>query len=94
MGLAVDVVKRRGQRKTEQFDPDKLHASVYAACLSVKSLDGLAHDTADRVCDAVILWTTNKTEVTSADIRRQAAKALETFHPDAAYLYQHHKVIM
>ncbi len=94
MALAVDVVKRGGKRPTEQFNRDKLHASIYAACLSVRSLDGLAHDTATKVCDIVVAWTDNKPEITSADIRRQASKALETFHPDAAYLYKHHKRIM
>ena len=94
MGTAIDVVKRGGKRPTEQFDRDKLHASIFAACRSVHSLDGLADDTAHKVCDIVVAWTNDKSEVTSADIRRQAAKALETYHPDAAYLYKHHKVIM
>lgn len=94
MGTAIDVVKRGGKRPTEPFDRNKLHASVYAACRSVRSLDGLADDSAHKVCDLVIVWSRNKSEVTSADIRRQAAKALETYQPDAAYLYKHHKVII
>lgn len=93
-GLAVDIVKRGGKRPTESFDPQKLHASVYAACLSVRSPEGHADETARRVCSLVISWCDNKPEVTSADIRRQAAKALTTFHPEAAYLYQHHRVIL
>lgn len=75
MGNVIDVVKRGGKRPTERFDRDKLHASVYAACRSVRSLDGSV-DTARKVCDLVIIWTDNKSEITSADIRRQAAKAL------------------
>lgn len=94
MGNVIDVVKRGGRRPSERFDRNKLHASIYAACRSVRSLDGLANDTARKVCDLVIIWTDNKSEITSADIRRQAAKALETYHPDAAYLYKHHKVII
>ena len=93
-GLAVDIVKRQGRRPSERFDQKKLHASVYAACLSVRSPEGHAHETAKRVCTLVISWCDNKSEITSADIRRQAAKALETFHPEAAYLYQHHRVIL
>ena len=94
MALAVDVVKRGGKRPAEQFNRDKLHASIYATCLSVRSLDGLAKDTADHVCNLVLSWTDNKAEVTSADIRGAAASALETVHPDAAYLYKHHKQII
>lgn len=94
MTLAVDVVKRGGKRPNEPFSRDKLHASVYASCLSVRSLDGHAHDTASHVCNLVISWADNKPEVTSTDIRRQATKALETLHPDAAYLYKHHKQII
>jgi transcriptional regulator NrdR family protein len=93
-GLAVDIVKRQGKRPSERFDSKKLQASVYAACLSVRSPEGHAHETAKRVCTLVISWCDNKSEITSADIRRQAAKALETFHPEAAYLYQHHRVIL
>ena len=94
MGQAIDVVKRGGKRASEQFSRDKLHASIYATCLSVRSFDGHASDTADHVCNIVLSWTDNKPEITSADIRQQAAKALEKVHPDAAYLYKHHKQII
>ncbi len=93
-GTAIDVVKRKGKRHTEPFVRDKLHASIYAACLSVRSPEGQAKQLAAHVCDVVILWTANKPVITSADIRRQAAKALATHHPEAAYLYQHHRVIL
>lgn len=94
MALAVDVVKRGGKRPSEKFDPTKLHSSLYATCLSVRSLDGHAADTATHVCNLVVSWADNKPEITSADIRRQASKALESIHPDAAYLYKHHKQII
>ena len=94
MGKAIDVVKRSGRRATEHFDRDKLHASVVAACLSVRSHEGHAHTTAEKVCDTVVIWMTDKPEITSSDLRRQASKALETHHPEAAYFYNHHRVIM
>ncbi|MGB4762130.1 MAG: ATP cone domain-containing protein [Candidatus Saccharimonas sp.] len=94
MGLAIDVVKRSGKRPTEVFDPGKLYASIYASCASVRSLDGHADDTSRRVCDIVIVWCQNKSEVTSDDIRTRAAKALHALHPDAAYLYKHYKQII
>ncbi len=94
MGLAVDVVKRGGKRATEPFDPGKLYASIYASCASLRSLDGHADDTSRRVCDIVIVWCQDKSEVTSADIRSRAAKAFHTLHPEAAYLYKHYKQII
>ena len=92
--LSVDVVKRQGKRPNEPFDPGKLYASIYAVCISTGSPDGLAHDAATTTCNTVVAWCTNKPEITTTDIRIQAALALKAFHPDAAYLYKHHKTIM
>jgi len=55
-GQLIDVVKRGGERPTEQFTRDKLHASVLAACLSVRSPEGEAETAATNVCEAVIIW--------------------------------------
>lgn len=92
--LAVDVVKRGGERPTEAFERAKLERSIRAALLSVRAPDGQAEDTARRVTDIVEQWLADHTEVTSVDVRLRASSALETLHPDAAYLYKHHKVIM
>ncbi|MEO5949208.1 MAG: hypothetical protein ABIP74_02295 [Candidatus Saccharimonas sp.] len=89
----IDVVKR-GKRGSEPFDQDKLHASIVASCLSVRSPESVARHAADRVCTVIVTWAADKPEVTSADIRRQAARALTPIHPEAAYIYQHHNVIM
>lgn len=94
MSQAVDIIKRGGKRPTEPFNRDKLHASVIAACLSVRSPEGLAETTAHAVCDAVIAWLENKSTVTSADLRTAASKYLEQFHPEAAYLYKHHRLVI
>ena len=91
--MTTDVVKQGG-RISEPFNRDKLHNSIYATCLGLRSLDGAAKDTASTVCDKLAVWIANKPEVTSADIRRQAATILETLYPDAAYIYKHHKRIM
>ena len=88
------VVVKQGRRGTEPFEPNKLHASIVASCLSVSSPDAVAHHAADRVCEVVTAWAADKPEITSADIRRQAAHALTRLHPEAAYIYQHHNVIM
>jgi hypothetical protein len=93
-GKAIDIIKRGGHRPTETFERTKLHASIRAACLSVRSPEGVAQSTADNVCDAVTLWLETKPEVTSADLRRKAAETLESFHPEAAYLYKHHRLVI
>jgi transcriptional regulator NrdR family protein len=94
MPKAIDIIKREGKRPSERFDRGKLHASVRAACLSVRSPEGEAEMTAGHVCDAVIIWLDTKPEVTSADLRRKATETLERHHPEAAYLYKHHRLVM
>ena len=94
MNLAIDVVKRSGSRPTESFDVNKLLHSIRAACLSVRSPEGEAEDTAHQVVGAVILWVDTKPAITSYDIRRLASAHLTRYHPEAAYFYQHHKSII
>lgn len=53
--------------------------------------EGHAESTARRVVDSVVDWIESRPEVTSSDIRRAAAKALRTYHPDASFLYEHHR---
>ncbi len=93
-GQAINIIKREGRRPSEPFQRHKLYASVRAACLSVRSPEGVAESTANNVCDAVILWLETKPEVTSADLRRKATETLESFHPEAAYLYKHHRLVI
>lgn len=90
----IRIVKRGGERPTESFMLEKLHASIQAACLSVRSLEGEADLIAHRVSQAVADWCEEKTEVTSNDIRRVAAGLLESMHPEAAYLYKHHRLVL
>ncbi|RYF27214.1 MAG: hypothetical protein EOO17_06360 [Chloroflexi bacterium] len=93
-GKAIDIVKSSGKRPSEAFDKTKLHKSVRAACLSVRSPDGEAETTAHNVTNAVIVWLETKPEVTSEDIRRVTSYHLKVFHPDAAYLYEQHRRII
>lgn len=91
----VYVVKNSKKRKrSELFDPVKLHQSIVAACLSVREFEGAADMTAERVCKAVLDWLMTKDEVTSADLRRVAAQNLTVYHPEAAYIYEHHRMIV
>ena len=94
MTSIIDIVKSEGKRPSEAYVRDKLHASILAACLSVRSPEGEAEMTAKKVCLAVELWLATKPEVTSADLRRKASEALEKLHPEAAFLYKHHRLVM
>ena len=91
---AIDVVKRSGRRPTEQFDREKLLRSILAACHSVRTPDGEAESTAHGVAHAIVLWLENKPTVTSHDLRRMTSTHLERYHPEAAYIYQHHRIIL
>ncbi len=93
MSHMVDVIKRDG-KTYESFDRKKLHKSIVAVCLSVRTPQGQAETTAHSVCDEVITWLQNKNEVTSRDIRTVTAKQLKRFHPEAAYLYEQHHIII
>jgi transcriptional regulator NrdR family protein len=85
------VVKRKGH--TELYDQKKVYASVFAACQSVREPSASAELIAEKVMQDVNHWIEKKHEVTSNDIRRQAAKHLDVYHPDAAYMLLHHRVI-
>jgi transcriptional regulator NrdR family protein len=94
MSELIDIVKSEGQRPTESYQRNKLHASVLAACLSVRSPEGEAEMIAKKVCDTVERWLGTKPEVTSGDLRRKAGDALEIHHPEAGFLYKHHRLVM
>lgn len=92
MNLAVDIIKRGGKRPSEKFMREKLFNSLVAACLSAKAPEGQAEIIADRVCNNVMDWLKNHPEVTSGDIRIVASRHLNNHHPEAAYLYEQHRI--
>lgn len=92
MGLAVDVIKRDGRTYSESFKRAKLHASIVATCLGVHTPIGQAEAIAQAVCQNVEKWLQERPEITSQDLRTVTAKHLNTFHPDAAYMYEQYLV--
>ena len=90
----AQVIKRKGERPSEAFSPEKLHASIVAACLSVRSPDGEAETIAHSVCSSLERWLSARPEVTSDDLRRKASETLALLHPEAAYLYKHHQLVL
>lgn len=93
-GGAIDIIKRSGRRPTESFQLEKLHNSIVAACLSARSVPGQAESIARAVTQEVVEWLETRPEVTSEDIRRIAARHLKNHHPDAAYLYEQHRITL
>ena len=93
LGGPVHIVKRNshGHHPTEHFDPEKMHKSLVAACLSCGVPAGHAESIGRHITEEVENWLKDKPEVTSADLRRTATHFLKTHHPDAAYLYEHHR---
>lgn len=85
------IVKRAGH--TELYDERKLYAAIFSACQSLREPEGSAELIADKVTKDINAWLDKKHEVTSNDIRAQAAKHLHVYHPDAAYMYLHHRVV-
>lgn len=90
-GPLTHVVKTSHHRHPEPFNREKLHKSIVAACLSVGTPAGNAEHIARRVTEDVIVWLESRPEVTAQDIRRVTAHSLKTYHPDASYLYEHHR---
>ncbi len=91
----VTVVKTHTRRREpEAFDPAKLHESIRLACLTVRSAEGSAESAAKATVAAVLSWLGTRREVTSADIRRVAARTLQIHNPDAAYYYTRHKHVL
>lgn len=90
-GPITHVVKYRHNRHPEPFSREKLHKSIVAACLAAGAPTGHAESMARRVIDDVQAWLETRPEVTSNDIRRVAAHSLKTYHPDASFLYEHHR---
>lgn len=91
MASLMHIVKRL-TGDIEPYDHRKLYASVYAACLAVRTPLGEAEITAAKICEHVLEWLKDKLEVTSLDMRHRAAKHLEVYNPDAAYVYLHHRI--
>lgn len=91
--MAKVLIVKRMTSHTEPYDERKLYASIYAACLSVRTPAGEAELTANKVCGDIQPWLNTKKEITSLDIRHRAAEHLKLYNPDAAYMYVRHRTM-
>lgn len=76
------IVKRRGH--SEPYDERKVYSSIVAACKDSGEPSGSAELVADHVVKELRDWLETKHEVTSHDIRHQAAHILDSFNENAA----------
>lgn len=95
-GIITHVVRggAHAHHHPEIFNPDILRVSVVNACLSAGSPHGYAENIARRVIKEVVEWLKDRPEVTTNDIRRATTRSLKTYHPDASYLYEHHRTTL
>lgn len=89
IGYMNHIVKRAGHK--ESYDSRKVYASVYAACLAVRTHPEEAELIADKVTESINAWVTDKVEVTSQGIFLHCAGVLFDLNPDAAYMYKTHR---
>ncbi|HEX6462154.1 MAG TPA: hypothetical protein VFZ58_02660 [Candidatus Saccharimonadales bacterium] len=93
MNEGTTIVKRL-PGYSEPYNEQKLFASIYASCLSVRTPIGSAEMIAQKVCRALTPWLAKKPEITSADIRRKTSEHLAAYHPEAAYIYKNHRMML
>lgn len=86
------IVKRQGHR--EYFDARKIYASVFSACMTLRMHDSEAELIADMVSHEVEALVKEKDEVTAHELHKMTAVIVKKYHPDAAYMYEHHKDIV
>jgi len=72
---------------TTAYHPQKLGDSIHKICMKSFGYSGEAETTAIHVCVEIEKWLKDKEEVTSNDIKRKAAEALQKYNPRAAYKY-------
>jgi transcriptional regulator NrdR family protein len=92
MSHIISIIKRNGNRPNESYSEQKLRSSIVRTCMSAGSPEGQAEKTADLVCKDVAHWLEIRHEVTSQDIRLVASRSLKKHHPEAAYLYEQHRI--
>lgn len=83
------IVKRRGH--TEPFDARKLYASIYAACRSVEMKEPEAEQIAEKISREIEKEILKAKAVSSDHIFKLAANLLKAHHPEASYMYRHHR---
>jgi len=75
----------------EDYDSERLLSAVERAIATDRVPIGDAKTLSNRVIKQIERWLTDKTEVTSQELRLQTAAVLDDYDADAAYLYENEK---
>jgi transcriptional regulator NrdR family protein len=89
--MLQQIIKRKGHK--EYFDARKIYSSVFAACIAIGMRDQAAELIADMVKHEVEEQITERDTVTAHFLHELALTSLTKYHPDVAYMYEHHKNI-
>jgi hypothetical protein len=82
-----------GKTTIDNYDGERLTQSVKRATTANRTPIGEAEDSARRVIARIEHWLTDKTEVTSRELRLQTAAVLADYNPDAADYYLTEKML-
>lgn len=85
------VIKRRDG--DEKFSEKKLYASVFASLMACSVSTKEAELISEEVTKLVRRWVSNKSHVSSHDLRLEVAKHLRDYNHLAAYVYTHHRIL-
>lgn len=87
--MTTTVQKRN--KTTELFTIDKVARSIQASCVSAGSTKTEAQRIAEKIASQVNDTMTNKSKITSKEIRAEIATRLRKYHHHAADLYLHYR---
>lgn len=78
----------------QDFDQTKLKHELMIDAHAIGIPSGAAEDFIERSLEAAKTSLSNKTIITSQDLKRAIAKELQKYHPDLAYVYQNRDTIV
>lgn len=78
----------------QDFDQTKLKRELMIDAHAIGIPSGAAEDFIERSLEAAKTSLSNKTIITSQDLKRAIAKELQKYHPDLAYVYQNRDTIV
>jgi|GEM_PF-1135131 len=87
----IVVIKRN--KKRQEFNKDKLRASLYSSCLGAGLTAQASKTAANEATKETLNWLKIKSEVSSNDIRQAAGQYLLKINHHAGYLYLHHRIM-
>lgn len=85
------IVKRKGH--SEEFEPRKIYASVFSACMVLRMSDSEAELLADAVSKEVAERASTSEELSAKNLHSWVVQSLEKLNKDVAFMYDTHRDI-